>query len=166
MTGCKNDTSAKKVVSNYLNSYTNYTKDVENELDKIVNNDLDLSSDAKKMYRKIMKKQYKDLEYTILSEEYDDDKALVTVRIKVYNLLEAENEVTQYLSKNLKDFYNERNEFDNEKYVLYKLNYLYNYDKKINFNIVFFLNYKDKEWSLVQPTDSDLEKLHGIYKET
>lgn len=165
MTGCKSDTSAKEVVSNYLNSYTNYTKDVENELDKIVDNELDLSSDAKKIYRKIMKKQYKDLEYTILSEEYDDDKALVTVRIKVYNLLEAENEVTKYLSKNLKDFYNERNEFDNEKYILYKLNYLYNYDKKINFNIVFFLNYNDKEWNLVQPTDSDLEKLHGIYKE-
>ena len=43
MTGCKNDTSAKEVVSNYLNSYTNYTKDVEYELDKIVINDLDLS---------------------------------------------------------------------------------------------------------------------------
>ena len=100
----------------------------------------------------------------ILSEEYDNDKALITVNINVYDLSKAEEEATNYLSTHLKDFYDENNIFNNEKYINYKLNLMYNTNERIDYSIVFFLNKKKNNWILEQPTDSDLEKIHGIYK--
>ena len=116
------------------------------------------------MYKKILLKQYKNLKYTILTEEYDNDKALISVNINVYDLNKAEENSLDYLSKNLKEFYNEDNIFDNSKYIDYKLNLMYESNDRVDYTIVFLLKKNKNTWILEQPTDEDLEKIHGIYQ--
>ena len=37
---------------------------------------------------------------------------------------------------------------------------------KVNYDILFTLRKKNNNWILDQPTESDLEKIHGLYKES
>lgn len=164
VTGCSKKETTSDVVKRYLDNYNNLSKDVKKSLDSITNRE-EFSSSNKEMYKKIFIRQYKDLKYTILTEEYDDDKALITVNINVYDLNKAEETALDYLSKNLKDFYNEDNKFDNSKYIAYKLKLMCESTDRINYEVVFYLYYKNNKWVLEQPTDSDLEKIHGIYNE-
>ena len=162
---CTKDNSASDVVKNYLDNYNHLSKNVKDNLKDVISQNNDLNNDNKKLYEKIIKRQYKDLKYTILTEEYDDNKALITVNINVYDLNKIEEEAVNYLAKNLRDFYNDKNEFDNDKYINYKLSLMYQSSDRINYSVVFLLNRKNNEWVLEQPTDSDLEKIHGIYKD-
>ena len=165
VSGCKSKMLASDVVKDYLYNYINISKDVKNSLNIVIDNNKEFNQEDKKLYKKIFLKQYRDLKFMILSEEYDNDKALITVNINVYDLSKAEEEATNFLSTHLKDFYDENNIFNNEKYINYKLNLMYNTNERIDYSIVFFLNKKKNNWILEQPTDSDLEKIHGIYKE-
>lgn len=164
LSGCKKET-ASDVVKEYLNNYQNVVSSVKSSINKTINEHKEFSTNHKKIYYKILINQYKTLKYTILSEEYDDDKAIIKVRINVNNLYNADNNSMNYLSKNLSEFYNEKNEFDQDKYITYKLNLMLNTKDRVDYDIVFFLNYKNKRWILKNPTESDLEKIHGIYKE-
>lgn len=162
--GCSKNSSASLEVKKYLDNYRNLSKNVTSNLDKVIDENDEFNTDNKKMYKKLLLKQYKNLKYTILTEDYDDDKALITVNIEVYDLNKSEEEAENYLAKNLKEFYNDKNEFDNTKYINYKLKLIYDSSSKVNYNIVFLLKQKNNEWVLEQPTDEDLEKIHGIYK--
>lgn len=165
VSGCKGKVLASDVVKEYLDNYIKLSSNIKNSLNNIIDSNDEFNEENKKMYKKIFIKQYKDLKYTILSEEYDKDKALITVNINVYDLAKAEEEATNYLSTHLKDFYDEENKFNNEKYISYKLDLMYNSNERIDYNVIFFLNKKKNKWILEQPTDSDLEKIHGIYKD-
>ncbi|MBR5662898.1 MAG: membrane lipoprotein lipid attachment site-containing protein [Bacilli bacterium] len=164
VSGCIKKDLASDVVKAYLNNYVNLTSDVKESLNKTISENNEFSDLNKKMYKKILLRQYKDLKYTILTEEYDRDKALITVNINVYDLNKADEAATNYLSTNLKEFYDNDDKFNNDKYINYKLNLMYESKDRVDYNIVFFLNKKKNKWVLEQPTDSDLEKIHGIYK--
>lgn len=163
ISGCSSNIMAKDVVKDYLDGYINLSKDVKRSLDKTIEENKEFNDINKDMYKKILLKQYKDLKYVILNEEYDGDKALITVNINVYDLNKAEENAEDYLSTNLKEFYDERNKFDNQKYIDFKLNLMYEASERIDYTVVFFLNRVNKKWVLEQPTDEDLEKIHGIY---
>ena len=161
--GCNKSDKAVDVVKKYLNGYINLDKDVIKNLDKIINENEELSEENKALYKKIFLRQYKDLKYTIISEDYSSDIALVKVNINVYNINEAENNAFYYLSKNLKEFYTEDNTFDNNSYTEYKLNLILNSKDRIDYEITFALKSNDNRWILEQPTDEDLQKIHGMY---
>lgn len=163
ISGCSSNIMAKDVVKDYLDGYINLSKDVKNSLDKTIKENKEFNDINKDMYKKILLKQYKDLKYVILNEEYDGDKALITVNINVYDLNKAEENAEDYLSTNLKEFYDDKNKFDNQKYIDFKLNLMYDASERIDYTVVFFLNRVNKKWVLEQPTDEDLEKIHGIY---
>ena len=163
ISGCSSNIMAKDVVKDYLDGYINLSKDVKNSLDKTIKENKEFNDINKDMYKKILLKQYKDLKYVILNEEYDGDKALITVNINVYDLNKAEENAEDYLSTNLKEFYDDTNKFDNQKYIDFKLNLMYEASERIDYTVVFFLNRVNKKWVLEQPTDEDLEKIHGIY---
>lgn len=163
ISGCSNKMIAKDVVKDYLDGYINLSKDVKNSLDKTIKENKEFSNSNQAMYKKILLKQYKDLKYVILNEEYDGDKALITVNINVYDLNKAEENAENYLSTNLKEFYDDSNKFDNQKYVDFKLNLMYEANERVDYTVVFFLNRVNNKWVLEQPTDEDLEKIHGIY---
>lgn len=162
LTGCNSSKSASRVVEEYLLSFINADKNVKEEINKVIDA-ADYSNDNKKLYKEILLRQYKDLKYDIIKEEYGDDKALITVNINVYDLKKSEEEALDYLSSNMVEFYDDNNVFDNNKYLSYKLNLMKNTSVRNNYEIVFFLKQKKGTWVLEQPTDQDLEKIHGIY---
>ena len=165
ITGCKNN-SARDIVSSYLDEYHNLSTNIINEINNAVDLNDKFSKKNKKIYKDILKRQYKDLKYKIIREEYDNDIALITVNVNVYDLNKAEEEALLYLTDHLSEFYNEDNTFNENKYISYKLDLMSKTNIKVNYDILFTLRKKNNNWILDQPTESDLEKIHGLYKES
>ena len=163
VSGCTKEKTAPQVVSNYLNEFQLLTKNISDEIESSLNNEKEYNAEHKKIYKEILTRQYKDLKYDIFKEEYDDDKALIYVNVNVYDLKKAEDDAVLYLSDHLSEFYNKNNVFDNDKYLSYKLNLMLNTSNRIDYEIIFYLEKKSSKWILLQPTDNDLEKIHGIY---
>ena len=57
------------------------------------------------------------------------------------------------------------NSIDNTKFLEYKLGLLENVSDKTTYTIEFSLTKEDDNWKIDSLTDTDIEKLHGIYSE-
>ena len=125
-----------------------------------------LSKEQENVYREILKKQYKDLSYEILEEEYDDDVSYITVKLTVYDLYQVQNNSSIYLKNNVEKFNDENGVFDNSKYIDYKLEQMKNTTDKIEYKITFTVTKEDGEYNVMQPSEEDLMKVHGIYNDT
>ena len=161
LTGCGGNT-AKSAVENYLMKYKNLDSEVLVDLENVVERE-NLGNEQSDKYRDILKKQYKDLSYKILEEEYDNDVSYVTVEVSVYDLYQAQSDASLYLSNNPEVFYNEKNEYDVNKYIDYKLDKMKDTTDKVEYTIVFTVTKENDKYVVEQPTDNDLEKIHGIY---
>lgn len=153
--GCKID-KATDVVKNYLSLYQNQDAKIMKELDQLISGE-ELKEEEKKLYKEIMIKQYKDLNYEIKKESYDGNKAIITVEIKVYDLYGAQKKAENY--RNLHG-----NEFkDYEDYLKYKLEMMYKNTERMIYTLEFVVNKEDNEWILESVPTKNLEKIHGIY---
>ena len=81
---CANDLAAD-AVEKYLNDYKSLNNYVLEDIDELVESE-NLTEKGKDTYKEVLKRQYRDLIYTIENEEYDGDTAKVTVKITVYDL--------------------------------------------------------------------------------
>ena len=148
MSGCSlgedmTNTPTKKV-EGYLNNYQTLNENVLTDLEDLIS-DMDYKDDQKDRYRDIMKKHYQDLTYEIKDEKIDGDNATV----------EAEIEVKDYsdiltTDKDKDEFKDDEGEYDESKYYDYQLDLL----EKAKEN---------GEWKLQEPSNTDKEKIHGIY---
>ena len=164
--GCSKNKTANVVVIEYLNDIKNVGSNIKGEIDDALDKNDDFIKEHKTKYREILIRQYKNLKYDILKEEYDNNGAIITVNINVFDLNRAEDEALEYLKDNLNDFYDETSKFDNNKYLSYKLDLMKKTNYRIDYEIVFYLKKQNKKWIMEQPTESDLEKISGTYKET
>ena len=160
LSGCGNNT-AKGTVENYLKKYKTLDSEVLVDLENIVEKE-NLNEDLKDKYRDVLKKQYKDLSYEILEEKYDGDISYVTVKIKVYDLYQAQVDAYNYLENNREEFTKD-GIYDEEKYLEYKLDKMQDTTNKIEYTITFTVTKDDDKYLIVQPTENDLMKIHGIY---
>ena len=111
----------------------------------------DLEDNQKRLYQKLIEKQYKNLSYEIKEEVLDGEKATVTTQIKVYDYKEIINK------------YNKDKYKDIIKYHDTLLSSLEDQKDKITYTIDFKLNKNKKdEWKLAGLTPIDKEKLLGI----
>lgn len=161
--GCTNVNTATNQVKEYLNSYKNLDIRVLDDLEKQVELE-ELTEKQKSTYRDILKKQYKDLSYTIEKEEEKKDYIYVTVNIKVYDYYKAQNDAASYLADNMNKFYDKNGKYDSEKYVDYKLEQMQKMNDKIDYTIIFTVVKENDEYTILQPSEIDLEKIHGIYR--
>ena len=157
---CANDKAAD-AVEKYLNDYKGLSDNVLADIDDIIENE-DLTDKGKSTYKEILKRQYRDMIYTIEDEKYDGDTALVTVKITVYDYYQANKASADYLNEHPDEFL-EDGKYDNDLYMDYKLEQMKNTNETISYNIVFKVNKKDGKWIVEQPSDEVLEKIHGIY---
>lgn len=160
LSGCGD--SATKAVEDYLNEYTSLSDNVLNDMMNVVK-DEDITDEQRGVYQDIFKKQYQDLSYTIDEEEYDGDEATITVTVKVYDLHKAQKEASDYLSKNQDEFNNEEGVYDVAKFMDYKLEQMKNMTDKVEYTIEFYVVKTTDGWVISSLSDSDLEKIHGIY---
>ena len=152
---CSNDKAAD-AVEKYLNDYKGLSDNVLQDIDDLVENE-SLTDKGKETYKEVLKRQYRDLIYTIENEDYDGDTADVTVKITVYDLYKAQN-----LNSHQDEFLTD-GEYDNDLYMDYKLEQMKNINDTVSYNIVFHVTKTDGKWYVEQPSDEVLEKIHGVY---
>ena len=51
------------------------------------------------------------------------------------------------------------------KYIDYKIQQMKNVSDKIKYTLTFELEKKDKEWKVLEISDIDRKKLHGLFEE-
>ncbi len=157
---CTNDKAAD-AVEKYLNDYKGLTDNVLASIDELVAKE-DLSDKQKETYKETLKRQYKDIMYTIENEDYDGDTAKVTVKITVYDLYKAQKNANLYLNEHQDEFL-DNGSYSASKYLDYKLEEMKKINDTISYTIVMKTVKVDGKWQVEQPSDEVLEKLHGVY---
>lgn len=159
--GCGSN-NPKGAVETYLKKYKTLDSEVLVDLENVIKRE-NLSNEQQDKYRDVLKKQYKDLSYEILEEEYNDDVSYVTVKIEVYDLYKAQSDASVYLENNRSEFNNANGEYDNDKYIDYKLDKMKNMTDKVEYTIIFTVTKEKDKYIVAQPTENDLLKIHGVY---
>ncbi|MBQ6686951.1 MAG: hypothetical protein IJN03_00315 [Bacilli bacterium] len=163
LVGCSlTEEKASDAVKKYLHQYNNLGDIVLADIATLVDSE-ELNDEQKKVYEDVLKKQYQDLSYEIVNEEYNGDTAEVEVNITVYDLYKAQTDAATYLSNNLDEFNDETGSYDNEKYLDYKLEQMKKTTDTVEYTIDFVVTKNDDKWVVAQPSTDDLEKIHGIY---
>lgn len=166
ITGCMETTSTPtRRVEDFMMKYQGLDSEVLNQLDRVVSNDSTMNDDQKKDYTTLMKKQYQNLSYKIKDEKIENDTAIVTVEVEVYDYRSALNNAETYYASNKDEFKDENNNIDNSKYMDYKITEMKKVTDKKKYEIVFTLFRENDDWKMEDITDSDRQKLHGVYQD-
>ena len=160
--GCGRKMTPVDAVEDYLDLYRNNDKEVIKQLDEFVEKEY-LNEEQKKLYIDVMKREYSSIKYEIIQEKYEGEYAYVTVKINVLYLYSAQRDAIMYLNNNQEEFLNEDGSYDKDKFNIYKLNAMKNTDETVNYEINFKLLNTDDNWEVIQLSNDDLEKIHGIY---
>ena len=167
MTGCSlgnMDNTPTKKVEEYLNNYQTLDSNVLSEIDSLVNQEELFDEDQKTTYTDIMKKHYQDLVYEVKEETVNGDKATVEVEVEVNDYTKALKEAEDYRTTNEKEFYNAEGTFDETLFNTYKLDLLKESKDRVKYTIYFSLTKSDDEWVLDDLTETEQEKILGIYE--
>ena len=154
----------KKQVEKFFNGYQTLDKNVLESLDAIVNKETTLSTEQKNKYRDLLKKHYQDLDYNIKEETINGDSASVKVEIEVtdYSKLEREIEEKRVLSR--EEFFDETNTYSESKFQDYRLERLKDNKDRVKYTLYLSLTKVDNKWTLDAITETDEEKILGIYE--
>ena len=176
LTGCGNEMSPTGAVEKFLSKYQKMDSEVLAQLDKVVSEDSDMSDDQKKEYKTLMERQYQNLNYKIVNEEIDEDRATVDVEIEVFDYASSIRKSEEYYNEN-RDMFEEVSHEDNvdredgniieasSKYIDYKIEQMKNVSDKIKYTLIFELEKEDNEWKVLEISDIDRKKLHGLFYE-
>ena len=77
--------------------------------------------------------------------------------------LGVQKEVNEYLENNPEEFNDENGNYSIDKFFAYKLEKMKNTDDKIDYTIDFYVVKTSDGWVVSSLSNSDLEKIHGIY---
>ena len=160
LTGCSK--TAKMTVEEYLERYNSLDAEVLNDMDEVVSME-NLSNEDKETYSAIFKKQYTDLQYKILDEEYDGDEAIIKVKVSVYDYYKIQKEASAYLANNADEFNDENGIYDASKFIKYKLEKMKMATDRVDYTIDFYVIKSDNNWVVSSLSNADSEKIHGIY---
>lgn len=153
-----------KRVEEYLNNYQTLNSDVLSSLDEIVERETTFSNEQKDTYRELLKKHYQNLTYNIKEETINGDKATVEVEIEVNDYTGALKSAEAYRTDNEDLLTNEKGVFDDIAFNDYKLDLLKNATDKVKYTIYLSATKVNDEWQLDALTNSEEEKLLGIYE--
>ena len=141
------------LTNNYYKDYTLLSKKVINKIKYPF--DDKLSKDQLEKYKNIMKFQYRELEYTIVSKKIEEVTATVKTKIEVVDLNSCYEKANSYIISHNDEF--KGNEID------YKLEQLDKCSEKVTYSIEFSF-YKNKdEWKMEDLNGSDLSKINGTF---
>ena len=161
ISGCGNNT-AKDSVEKYMKKYKTLDSEVLIDLEDTIKKE-NLSNEQEDKYRDVLKKQYKDLSFEIIEEEYDNEVSYVTVKIEVYDLYKAQSDATIYLENNPQEFYGNDNLYDVNKFIDYKLDKMKNTTDRITYTITLNVIKENNKYIIEDLTDNDIKKIHGVY---
>ena len=166
ISGCgekMNNTPTKQVEIFFMN-YQTLNQDVIEDLDNVLNTDNSMTADQKKKYKDIMKNHYKNLSYDIKDERIDGEVAIVTVEIEVYDYSKILSSIDVYVTENEKEFLDAENNYDQEKFMDYRLSELEKAKEKVKYTLDLTLTKVDDKWQMDQLSSLDEDKVLGIYE--
>ncbi len=163
LSGCGKNLTAREAVRDYLEMYVTLDNRVVEQLNEFVDKE-DLDDEQKKMYKEVLKKEYSTLTYTLEDETYDGDRAYVKAKIKVMNLNKVQKDALDYFDEHKEEFNDEEGRYDKGKFLTYKLSRMKEATETITYEIEFKADKNDGRWEVVQLSNEDLEKIHGIYE--
>ena len=162
--GCdKMDNTPTKRVETMLSKYQTTDKDVVDDINKTVDTEPNLTNEQKEKYKNILKKQFSSLTYNVKNEKIDGDNAYVEVEIEVKDLTKAIKDSETKLLDNPESFQNDKGNFDQSKYTDYKLDQMENTLIKVKYTLELTLTKIDGEWTVDNLTETERQKIHGIY---
>ena len=153
-----------KKVEEFLNKYQILDEDILNELDNVIEEKTKLNNENKEEYRKLIKKQYKDMQYTIKEETIDGDEATVTAQIIVKDFTKIINDAENYKRENMKEFY-ENNTYNDNLYKKYLIDKLKDAKDRVTYTLEFKVHKQNKKWTLDPISEEIEDKILGIYKD-
>lgn len=164
LTGCNNlmNTPVKKVEL-LLGKYQKLDDEVITQLGDTLLSDTILSSEQKEKYKDLLERQYKNLTYTVKNDAIDGKTAMVEVEIEVYDYNKAISNSEEYLLNNQEEFQDESGNINTVSYNDYKLNQIENMKDRVTYTINFTLSKIDEEWIVDDLTDTERQKIHGLY---
>ena len=164
LTGCVNlmNTPTKKV-EYLLSKYQGNDEEVLKQLDETLLTETILTPEQKDRYKKIIKKQYSNLTYTVKNEAIDGKTAVVEVEIEVYDYAKAINEIEDNLVNNAELYKDSTGEINTIIYNDDKLTALENTSNRVKYTINFTLSKIDEEWIVDDLTETERMKIHGLY---
>ncbi len=165
LVGCsmdKNTPTSK--VEDFMSKYQRMDSEVLSQLDSVVSNNQELTDEEKKDYKALIEKQYQNMSYKIKDENVDEDNATVTVEVEVYDYRTSLNKSEEYYKDNKDKFQKDDGTDDLEKIWDYKIAELKKVEDRTKQEIIFTLHKEDDEWILDDISDTDREKLHGLYQ--
>lgn len=151
-----------KKVEEFLNKYQILDEEILNELDNVIDEKINLNEENKKEYREIIKKQYKDMQYTIKEETIDGDEATVTAQIIVKDFTKIINDAEVYKRQNIKEFY-ENEIYNDNLYKKYLIEKLKDAKERVTYTLEFKAHKQNKKWVLDPITEEIEDKILGIY---
>jgi hypothetical protein len=152
-----------KKVEEYLNKYQALDEKILNELDNVIDTKTKLNDENKEEYKKLIKKQYKNMQYTIKDTTIDGDDATVTTQIIVKDFTKIINEAENYKKKNIEEFY-ENEKYNDDLYKKYLIDKLKDAKDRITYTVEFKLHKEKTKWVLNPITEEIEDKMLGIYK--
>lgn len=163
--GCdKVGNTPTRKVEELMGKYQAVDSDVTNDLNDVVNMEANLTDKQKDRYKELLKKQYSNLTYEIKEEKIDGDDATVEVEIEVFDLSKASREAENALTDKKDDFLDDKGSYSQEKYTDYRLDKMENTKDKVKYTLDLTLRKDDGEWKLDNLTETERQKIHGIYE--
>ena len=154
----------KKQVEKFFNDYQTLDKKVLDNLDTIVSKEVELTDAQKDKYRDILKKHYEKLDYEIKDETINGNSATVKVEIEVNDYSKTLRQVDEHKIQYPEEFNDSNDKYSESIFQEYRLNALKDTNERIKYTLYMTLTKTNDKWVLDTISDSDEEKILGIYE--
>lgn len=156
--GCdmKMNNTPTKQAEIFLGRYQTLHKEVLADLDEQINNSNFLNNTEKEDYRSIMKKHYQDLEYEIVDEKIDGNKATVIVSIEVNDYTNVESKLRKLLDELIGE--------DSKSITRHRIDIMKGSKDRIKYTLELTFTKENNKWVIDPLTSENMDKINGIYK--
>ncbi len=167
VTGCSYEgtmlNTPTKKVEMFFSNYQTLNQDVMDDLDKVVDEEERFNTKQREIYRELMKKHYQAIQYDVKDERINGDEAEVRTEIEVIDYSKILKNTDRYLQEHRDKFLDEKGQYDETKYMDYRLEQLKEAKETVKYDMTFYLTKKDKEWQMDPLTTEQEQKIHGMY---
>ena len=165
LSGCDdiNNTPTKQVES-LFNKYQTLDREVLDDLDRVIAEEIIFDATAREEYRNLIKEQYRNLVYEIQDETIDGDTATVSVQITVTDYAKTIAEAEDYKNNHITEFQDEQGMYDSSKYSNYVIDKLKDAKDKVKYTVEIKLTNINDKWKIDGIDEVTEDKILGIYK--